>query len=177
MERIYLRQKIAFNVGLIVTFFVTIFVFFVVLAIFKDGFTNQHGIWGAVAFIVFLFFPACGYLVYADKGYRISYDDDAVYHRPDGLTLKLTYQAEQIMRYEDIDVICGDPGRLINFGIMPFEFIRLCRKGWDGEELFIITPFLLYHEEMKELIWFLYEKRPDAFTQDVIDYLNSDQRL
>jgi hypothetical protein len=177
MERIYLRQKMAFNVGLIVTFGTAIFVFGIVVVIFKEGFTNQNGGWGFLLKSIILLGPACAYLVYADKGYRISYDDGAIYHRPHGITLKLTYPAEQTLRYEDIEVICGDPGRMINLGIMPFEFIRLYRKDWDGDELFMISPFFLHHEEMKELIWFLYKKRPDAFAQDVIDYLNSDQRL
>ena len=177
MDRMYLRQKMAANVKIIV--FVMIFAFFfsAFVAITKDGFSNQHNLWGGVLMALLIGGPASAYLIYSDKGYRISYDDDAVYHRPHGLTLKLGYPPERAMRYADIDVVAGDPGRIINFGIMPFEFIRLYRKNWDGAELFMVSPFFLHHDEMKALIQLIHDKRPETFSQDVLDYLASDRRL
>jgi len=177
MTRIYLQQKMATNVVIILAIIALLSLFSLFFAIRNDGFSNESNLWGLVAAIVVIAWPMTAYLVYADKGYRISYDDEAVYHRPHGLTLKLGYPVEQMLRYEDIDVVFGDPGRMINFGIMPFEFVRLYRKDWDGEELFMISPFFLHHAEMKELIECIYKKCPDSFAQDVIDYLNSDQIL
>lgn len=177
MTRIYLRQKMAMNIVLFVGMMVFVFIGFLIAPITVDNFDFDFNYWAIWLMLIFFAAPLTAYLIYADKGYQVSYDDDAVYQRPHGITRKLGYPPEQKLRYADIDTVCGDPGKMINFGIMPFEFIRLYRKHWDGVELFMISPFFLHHEEMKELIAFLYKKRPDAFAQDVIDYLNSEQRL
>jgi hypothetical protein len=177
MSRVYLRQKMAANVKIFVGVMFIGFIFILFSTLYNDGFSNSRGLWSGVFAYAVVETPISICLIYADKGYRVSYDDKAIYQRPHGLTLKLGFQPEQMMRYDDIELVYGDPGRLINFGIMPFEFIRLIRKDGDHNELFMISPFFLYHEEMKALIWKIHEKRPDAFAQEVIDYLNSDQRL
>lgn len=165
------------NLKLNIMFVAAVFLIGLYVGFTKTGFSLKDGLWEGLLLTVAILLPPLYLQIRMARGNLISYDDEAVYYRPDGTNWKLQYKPEKVMTYDDIDVVCGDPGKIINFGIMPFEFVRLYRKNWDGEELFMISPFYLFHDEMKELIWFIYNKRPDAFAQDVIDYLNSDQRL
>ena len=177
MDRMYLRQKMAANVKIFVLVYSVIFAISLYDIIYILNSSNNNDLLSISVIMIAIGIPIVWYLIYSDKGYRISYDDEAVYHRSHGLTLKLGYPPERAMRYADIDVVAGDPGRIINFGIMPFEFIRLYRKNWDGEELFMISPFFLHHDEMKALIQLIHDKRPETFAQEVLDYLASDRRL
>lgn len=177
MSRIYLRQRTPPNITLNLVIMGGSHTVVLVYGVFSIGFHLLHGFWEVMITSTVLVFSVLYLQIRMAKGNLISYDDEAVYYRPDGMNWMFEYKPEKVMRYDDIDIVCGDPGKIINFGIMPFEFIRLCRKNWDGEELFMISPFFLFHDEMKELIWFIYEKKPDAFSQEVIDYLNSDKRL
>ena len=167
----------AANVKIMASIAICLLILFIFVGLRENGFSFDIKFVQNFLGIMAIFLPPIAFLFLSDKGYRISYDDEAVYLRPDGLTLRLSFHPERVMRYDDIDVVAGDPGKLINFGIMPFEFIRLYRKNWDGAELFMISPFFLHHDEMKALIQLIHDKRPETFSQDVLDYLVSDRRL
>ena len=128
-------------------------------------------------YLILIFFlgPILAFKLLLDRGYKVSYDDRAVYQRPLGVTRRLGFLPEQMIAYQDIGSIQGDPGRMIQFGIMPFSYVRVYRRGWDGEELFWLSPFCLDRRELKALLWFIHAKRPDAFSQEVIDYMNNDK--
>jgi hypothetical protein len=109
--------------------------------------------------------------IYINKGYRASYDDEAIYLRPDGVNWRLQYKPENVMRYADIAELYADGG---NMGLQPFEFIEIQRKGWDGEERFFLSRVYLRENQLKELLRFAYTKIPNKFTQDIIDYMNAE---
>jgi hypothetical protein len=109
--------------------------------------------------------------IYINKGYRVSYDDDALYLRPDGINWRLQYKAEFVMRYADIGELYADGG---NMNLSPFEYIEIQRKGWDGEERFFLSRIFLRENQLKELLRFMYGKIPNKFPQDVIDYMNAE---
>lgn len=109
--------------------------------------------------------------IFINKGYRISYDEDAVYQRPDGVTWTIKYRPENIMRYEDIEIAYGERGRA---NVLPFEFVQLCRKGWNGTELFMISRTFLAEQDVREMIQVIYQKVPSVVSSEIIDYLNDE---
>ena len=109
--------------------------------------------------------------IYINKGYRVSYDDEALYLRPDGVGWNLRYKPERVMRYDEICELYASSG---NMGLSPFEFIEVQRIGWDGEERFFLSRIFLRENQLKECLRFVYSKIPDKFPQDVIDYMDAE---
>ena len=109
--------------------------------------------------------------IYINKGYRVSYDDEALYLRPDGVGWNLRYKPERVMRYDEIGELYASTG---NMGLSPFEFIEVQRIGWDGEERFFLSRIFLRENQLKECLRFVYSKIPDKFPQDVIDYMDAE---
>lgn len=109
-----------------------------------------------------------------NKSYLLGYNEDVVYFRPDGLNWKLQFLPSILVCYEDIELVQGEMGKILNLGIMPFSHISVYGKG--GEYMYL-SPFSLYHHEMQPLVRKIYKKNPEACAQNVIDYLNSDQVL
>lgn len=110
--------------------------------------------------------------IYFNRGYRVSYDDEAIYMRPIGLNWKLQHsQPENIMYYTDIDHMEAVVTPVIND---PFDYIHLNRANWDGDELFALSRSCLRDNELKTLLRFMYTKIPEKFSQDIIDYMNAE---
>lgn len=106
---------------------------------------------------------------YMNKGYRISYDDEAVYLRPDGVTWTLGYRAETAMRYDDISEIVPEYGHA---DMRPFEFVNFWRKDCDGKERFFVSRMFLKDPEVREFFRFLYTKCPENFPESLSEYMN-----
>jgi hypothetical protein len=123
-----------------------------------------------IVVILFISIPTA-LQIYINKGYRVSYDDEALYLRPDGTNWWLQYKPENIMRYADIGELYADGG---NMNLKPFEFIELQRKGWDGQERFFLSRIFLRESQLKELLRFMHGKIPNKFPQDIIDYMNAE---
>ena len=171
--RKYLFSLIPTNITLRTGFFI---IAFLALAIF--GYINPYNVrklnfedWKFIIIVIsgLTFFTALQ--IYINKGYRVSYDDDAVYLRPDGTNWRLQYKADRIMRYADIGELYADGG---NMNLSPFEFIEIQRKGWDGQERFFLSRIFLRENQLKELLRFMHGKIPHKFSQDVIDYMNAE---
>jgi hypothetical protein len=107
--------------------------------------------------------------VLMNKGYRLSYDDTMIFFRPDGFKWNLRYLEEWTLRYEDIDKIVAEPGRM---NMQPFEFIHLWRATWDGRERFFVSRMFLKDVEIREFLRFLYTKCPDKFPPAVMEFMN-----
>ncbi len=122
-------------------------------------------------FMILFFLIPTALQIYINKGYRVSYDDEALYLRPDGTNWRLQYKADRIMRYADIGELYADGG---NMNLSPFEFIEIQRKGWDGQERFFLSRVFLRENQLKELLRFMHGKIPHKFSQDVIDYMNAE---
>lgn len=123
-------------------------------------------------FILILFTCAWFWFqIYVSKGYQASFDDEAIYLRPNGLGWNLRYQEDRIMRYDDIGEMFTSAGRT---NMRPFEFIEIQRKNWDGSERFFLSRGFLRDHELKELLRFAQTKIPDKIPQDVIDYLEAE---
>ena len=114
---------------------------------------------------------ATAFQIYINKGYRVSYDEVALYLRPDGIGWNLRYKADTVMRYDDIGEIYADAG---NMKLTPFEFIEIQRKGWDGVERFFLSRVFLRENQLKELLRFMHGKIPEKFPQDIIDYMGAE---
>jgi hypothetical protein len=109
--------------------------------------------------------------IYINKGYRVSFDDDAIYLRPDGIGWNFQYKPDRIMRYDEIGELYASGG---NGNMSPFEFIEIQRIGWDGEERFFLSRIFLRENQLKELLLFVHTKIPDKFPQDIIDYMHAE---
>ena len=104
-----------------------------------------------------------------NKGYRLSYDEDTVYFRPDGLTWKLRYREEWKLPYRDIETIVAERGQS---NMQPFEYISLWRTNWDGYEEIFVSRIFLKDEEMREFLRFMHSKIPKKIPDEVIEYFN-----
>ncbi len=122
---------------------------------------------GLLAFL----FSLTAFQIYINKGYRVSFDDDAIYLRPDGIGWNFQYKPNRIMRYDEVGELYASGG---NMNLSPFEFIEIQRVGWDGEERFFLSRIFLRENQLKELLQFTYTKIPDKFPQDVIDYMHAE---
>ncbi|WP_395335392.1 hypothetical protein WBP06_26035 [Novosphingobium sp. BL-8H] len=171
MERKYLHWVVPLNLLPIVFVWPAVSIFAFINAINKDGWSLRGELWNFTYISIFggafFLFP----LLSSARIYRVSYDGDAVYQRG---ARDFERSITKVMRYEDIYSIVGDPGRGLNFG-KPFEFVRIYRKDWDGQELFMLSPNYLHQRELKFLLRFIFQKRPDAFSQEIIDYMNNDR--
>lgn len=122
------------------------------------------------------------FLILNARGYRLSYDANAIYMRPQGISWKLRYHREVSMRYNEIEKMQGEWGGLgykeSGGGLFtPFRYIRLYRINGDDKEEFVIDPFDLIHEDMQSLVRYILEKRPDLETKKITDYLSSVRRI
>jgi hypothetical protein len=176
MDRTILKTVMLFNRILILG----VIIFGQILGVFQIF--SGHSTWSEFFLLSGILGIPAAYLIFSDRGYRISYDDEAVYMRPDGLDWRLRYGPELEMRYEEISAMCGEWGkggfREAGAGLfLPFEYIRLYRKSGPDDELFYISPVITIHEEMQELIRFIISKRPDVAAKNVLDYLASDRRM
>ena len=124
------------------------------------------------------------YLLASDRGYRLSYDSEAIYRRPPGINLQFLflYYPEQKMQFDEIKAMRGEWGgsgfRESGGGIaVPFRHIRLYRRNGDENELFDLDPLVTRHEELQELVRHILEKRPDLESKKITDYLNSSRRI
>lgn len=127
--------------------------------------------WGFLLIVIGVIALATAFQIYINKGYRVSYDEVALYLRPDGINWNLRYKADTVMRYDDIGEIYADAG---NMKLAPFEFIEIQRKGWDGEERFFLSRIFLRENQLKDLLRFMHGKIPDKFPQDIIDYMGAE---
>lgn len=175
-DRIFLKTKTPIYV-VWRTFLVTIIMIgmFVFYPIFKTGFVFDRR---AIPFFLIMSFLTYGPHIFQSfmaKGYRLSYDSRAIHLRRDGVAnWKFERRTERTVLYDDIDLIVGEGPPIESLGVTPFEFVRVYSKNEGDAVPFIITTVFLTPADMKEFIWHLYRKRPDAFAQNVIDYLNKD---
>lgn len=111
------------------------------------------------------------------KGYRISYDADAIYLREYGVAnWKLERKNERAVRFDEIElIICeGTRGEGVAFDLGEHDVISVYGRN-DGDAEPIMLGILAFSPaDIRAFAWHLYEKRPDAFDQNVIDYLNED---
>jgi hypothetical protein len=130
---------------------------------------SEYELWKFALTTNLIIFLIASFQVLMNKGYRLSYDDKAVYFRPDGFNWQLRYRDEWILRYVDIDKIIAEQGQA---NIQPFEYIALWRATWDGKEEIFVSRMFLREPEIREFLRFLYTKCADKFPDDVIEYMN-----
>ncbi len=169
--RKYLFSLIPTNITVRTGFIIILLLGIAILGIVNPTGRNMIEFWKFYIMLVAgaTFFTALQ--IYLNKGYRVSYDEEAVYLRPDGTNWRLQYKPERIMRYADIGELYADSG---NMNLSPFEFIEIQRKGWDGEERFFLSRIFLRENQLKECLRFMHGKIPHKFPQDVIDYMNAE---
>jgi hypothetical protein len=175
-SQIYLKIVTDINTVMFMTFFGISFSLSIYLLVYDSidvrEFFLEAVIFGSIAFFIFFF----------RRGYRLSFDDQAVYRRPIGLTWSLHYKPEVAMRYDEIAKMVGAWGdngfRESGAGLfMPFRYIRLYRKNWDGEEFFELDTIFTIHEELQMLVRHILKMRPDLATEIITNYLESSRRI
>ena len=111
------------------------------------------------------------------KGYRISYDADTIYFREYGVAnWKLERKKERAVRFDEIEtIICeGTRGEGMAFDISLGDVISIYSRNDDDAEPIMLGVLAFSPADVRAFTWHLYAKRPDAFDQNVIDYLNED---
>ena len=112
--------------------------------------------------------------------YRIRYDENAVYCRFFSFKLLSFHRKEMVMSYSDIECVTFDWWWNIsqNQSTAAREpFVRFYRKDWDGEEIFALCGEYLDRKEMKNLLRRIYQRYPDIFSQEVVDYLDGNSMI
>lgn len=170
-DRKYLYTLIPAGVTMRIIVVVVMSIIFVPWGIFGNEGRDMIEYWRGVAVLLTIFPALLAIEVYFSKGYRVSYDDEAIYWRPHGFRWNLRYGEDHIMRFEDIEEMFPSVGRT---NMSPFEFIEIQRKNWDGSERFFLSRGFLRDHELKELLRFMQTKVPDKFPQDIIDYLEAE---
>lgn len=114
-----------------------------------------------------------------DWGYQFAFDDLRMYQRPKGWRWFFRRLRWSSVAYKDIsriETIFGADGA-VKSRFFPFEFILIYGKtGLDGDNV-VLYPPSFPDKEIKRFLEFLYDKRPELFPQEVIDYMHSERGL
>jgi hypothetical protein len=114
-----------------------------------------------------------------DWGYQFAFDKERMYQRPKGWRWFFRRLPWYAIRYEDvrrIETIFGADGAAKR-QFFPFEFILIYgRTNRDGDNI-VIYPPAFQDRAIKDFLLSLYEKRPELFPDDVIDFMHSGKPL
>lgn len=116
-----------------------------------------------------------------ERGYRIAYDDAAIYLRPPGFTWRLKRHPFQRMPFDEIALVTGERGSLnISYGnkFTPFQYARIYRQHtFYDAEFFALIGAELRNDEFRDLLWLINEKAPGTLDEDIIAFLESDRKF
>ena len=157
--------------------------FFVGLLIWGAFFTpnlpgNQELQWFKdVGLGILLVATSLALLIWSNKTYQISYDDDAVYmgSMPWHWSKLRFVKTETTMRYDEIAELGAGQGE----GILPFAYIAFLREGggWkengEWEEKFFVSRYQLRDDDVRQFIDHLHTKIPDKFPLEVLEYMQN----
>jgi hypothetical protein len=108
-------------------------------------------------------------LIYSNKTYKISYDDDSVYMGGTKWSWRKfrDVRTEVSMRFDEI----AELGAAQTPGVTPFTYIAFLRCGGEWEERFYVSRLQLRDDEMKELFRHMYAKIPEKFPPELIEFI------
>lgn len=138
----------------------------------------KTGDWNGLGFAMLLFVGTLA-LEYLDRGYRISYDENAVYMRPHGIGWTLGRRNESRITFSDIVAVTGErSARSISYNnrFTPFEYVQV-HSHQGSDEPFAFVGGELYDEDLRELLHLIDAKAPDVLDDDVHSWLTSDRRF
>ena len=169
-DRCYVKTIIAsdiiFRSALLVTLFLAIIWFALVSDISSEKFYT-------VMKFIFFCLSIMGFItyiqIYSRNGYRLSFDNDSIFLRPEGFNFRLKRYSELRLRYSDIESASVETG---NLKIDPFEFIVLTSKISDLGRSFYLSRVFTSEEDFRALISHVYNKRPDIFGQELVAYIS-----
>lgn len=172
-DRIWLQWRRSASTGLY-RWFGTIFL----MLSFIPVIMNRE--WGFVWMALLLF--GCTVLIeYLDRGYRVGYDDQAVYMRPHGLNWKLQRRPVLRIAFHDIAAVTGERStRSISYGnrFTPFEFAHVYRRS-DGEdeEVFALVGGELHDNDLRTILQLIEQKSPGVLDESIQKWLLSSRRF
>lgn len=172
-DRVVLRWRRSFSTALI-RWFGTIMSAVSLVVLYKSG--NISFFLGSC----FIFIACPLLLEYLERGYLISYDDDAVYMRPPGLNWRLRRYADIRIPFEEIALVVGERGaRSVSYGnrFTPFEYARVYRRDGNEDEVFALVGGQLVDEDLRDVLQIIGERAPGALDDSVVKWLQGDQRF
>jgi hypothetical protein len=171
-NRYRLYTRITPDIVLRGTIFSLFYTFTIIIFIFSPYDSDAEEAW--IWLLILILFTCLWFYVqiYVNKGYRVSYDNEAIYLRPDGFRWNLQYRKDRVMRFDDIGEMLTSVGRL---NMRPFEFIEIRRKNWDGNERFFLSRAFLHDYDLMELMNFVQSKVPQKVPQDVAEFIAGSQ--
>ncbi|OYW48330.1 MAG: hypothetical protein B7Y36_13030 [Novosphingobium sp. 28-62-57] len=121
-------------------------------------------------FLIAIFFNIVPLVIIFDVWrYRIGWDEEFIFARPIS-----NFSSYMKMRFDDIEVVdVRARNSLLKRSPADYgsDVIVLYRKEWDGHEIFALDPSITHPYHFKELIKNIYSRRPKAFTDDALDYM------
>lgn len=154
--------------------------FGVLFVIFSFAPVFKGGEWGFV-WMALLLFGGSVLIEYLDRGYRVGYDDQAVYMRPHGLNWKLERRRVLRTAFDDIAAVTGErSARSISYGnrFTPFEFAHVYRQSdeYDGE-VFALVGGEIYDEDLRTILQLIEQKAPGTLDINIKRWLDSNRRF
>ncbi|WP_143090213.1 hypothetical protein [Sphingomonas rubra] len=138
----------------------------------------KTGDWKGLVFAVLLFAGTLA-IEWLDRSYRVSYDGEAVYMRPHGITWTLARWRESRIAFADIVAATAEWGarspRYDNH-FTPFEFVQLHGQRENDEPVSLVGGEL-YGEDLRELLAVIETRAPGTLDDDVRAWLASNRRF
>ena len=133
-------------------------------------FIGFYGSWALLAAVT-------AFIIHLDRGYRVAFDDEAIYTRPHGMRWNFKRYPFIRIPFDEIALVRGEWQRSPPVKTMPFQYARVYRRDWDGVELFPLVGGELLDIEFKELLQLIDKKAPGTLSEEVAAYMNSDYRF
>jgi hypothetical protein len=162
-DRIWLQWRRSASTGLY-RWFGTIFLMLSFIPVIMNG------EWGFV-WMALLLFGGPVLIEYLDRGYRVSYDYQAVYMRPHGLKGKLQRRPVLRIAFHDIAAVRGErSARSISYGnrFTLFEFAHVYRRSDDDdEEVFALVGGEPYDDDLRAILQIIEERLPGVLDESI----------
>lgn len=186
-ETTWLQWRMSFSTKLYYWTFVGMFIFLLFVDIKVIFFDKRVLIRGALELYLawaLLALPLW-FIIHLDRGYRIAFDDEAIYTRQHGVRWNLQRYPFIRIPFDEIALVRGEwdrmrpyKGKLIPAKyVMPFQFVRVYRADWDGRELFPLVGGELRDDEFKDLLQLVDAKAPGTLSEEVRQYMENDYRF
>lgn len=115
--------------------------------------------------------------VASELGYRVSWDDERVYMRPDGLRWNLGRFPEISIRYEDIRRVREEFGPVpaLQRRFMPFDHVRIYGRTHARQRFLFVSPNFMPVEDARAVLAKVQEARPELISPVVDAFIHDDR--
>lgn len=144
---------------------------------YVSGFMAHQYDVSAIAVCVLIIFFMVNHGI--DRGYQFAADEGWMYQRPKGWRWFFRRLPWYAIRHEDasrIEAIFGADG-VIKSRFMPFEFVLIYGKSGRSGDNIVIYPAAFKDREIKAFLIDFWMRRPELFSEEIVEYIHSDHSI